>query len=171
MQIKSWRAGPVIGSFVATLFFPCLSIPALAQAVMLEEVLVTARKRTESLQETPVAVTALDADALREAGVRNLADLNQIAPNIDVAVANGTAPLASIYIRGVGQRNTGANIDSGVGIYIDDMYVGRPDGALLDLNDVQSVQVLRGPQGTLFGKNTTGGAPQATACNRLLERR
>ena len=158
MQVRNWRAGPAIGCVVATLFLPWSSMPALAQAVMLEEVLVTARKRTESLQETPVAVTALDADALREAGVRNLADLNQIAPNIDVAVANGTAPLASIYIRGVGQRNTGANIDSGVGIYIDDMYVGRPDGALLDLNDVQSVQVLRGPQGTLFGKNTTGGA-------------
>ena len=133
-------------------------VPVLAQDMVLEEVIVTARKRQESLQETPVAVTALDADALRDAGINNLADLNQIAPNMDVALANGTAPLANVYIRGVGQRNTGANIDSGVGIYIDDVYVGRPDGGLLDLNDVQSVQVLRGPQGTLFGKNTTGGA-------------
>ncbi|MBN7798900.1 TonB-dependent receptor [Parahaliea mediterranea] len=132
--------------------------PAGAQDLVLEEVVVTARKRAESLQETPVAVTALDASALRDAGVRNLADLNQIAPSIDVASANGNAPLANVYIRGVGQRNSGANIDSGVGIYIDEVYVGRPDGALLDLNDVQSVQVLRGPQGTLFGKNTTGGA-------------
>ena len=130
----------------------------LAQEGALEEVIVTARKREESLQETPVAVTALSADALRDAGVRNLADLNQIAPNIEVSSANGTAPLANIYIRGVGQRNTGPNIDSGVGIYIDEVYVGRPDGALLDIYDIQSVQVLRGPQGTLFGKNTTGGA-------------
>jgi iron complex outermembrane receptor protein len=90
--------------------------------------------------------------------VRNLADLNQIAPNIEVSSANGTAPLANIYIRGIGQRNTGPNIDSGVGIYIDEVYIGRPDGALLDIFDMQSVQVLRGPQGTLFGKNTTGGA-------------
>lgn len=134
------------------------AIPAAAQDMVLEEVVVTARKRAESLQETPVAVTALDAAALREAGVRNLADLNQVAPSIDVASANGNAPLANVYIRGVGQRNSGANIDSGVGIYIDEVYVGRPDGALLDLNDIQSVQVLRGPQGTLFGKNTTGGA-------------
>ena len=131
---------------------------ALAQDNVLEEVIVTARKREESLQETPVAVTALSSDELRDAGVRNLADLNQIAPNIEVSSANGTAPLASIYIRGVGQRNTGPNIDSGVGIYIDEVYIGRPDGALLDIYDIQSVQVLRGPQGTLFGKNTTGGA-------------
>ena len=130
---------------------------ALAQDNVLEEVIVTARKREESLQETPVAVTALSADQLREAGIRNLADLNQIAPNIEVSSANGTAPLANIYIRGVGQRNTGPNIDSGVGIYIDEVYIGRPDGALLDIYDIQSVQVLRGPQGTLFGKNTASG--------------
>ena len=131
---------------------------AMAQQGALEEVIVTARKREESLQETPVAVTALSADALRDAGVRNLAQLNEIAPNIEVASANGSAPLANIYIRGVGQRNTGPNIDSGVGIYIDEVYVGRPDGALLDIYDIASVQVLRGPQGTLFGKNTTAGA-------------
>ncbi|MEM6581603.1 MAG: TonB-dependent receptor [Pseudomonadota bacterium] len=125
---------------------------------ILEEIIVTARKREESLQETPVAVTALSASALRDAGVRNLADLNEIVPNIEVSSANGTAPLANIYIRGIGQRNTGPNIDSGVGIYIDDVYISRPDGALLDIYDMQSVQVLRGPQGTLFGKNTTGGA-------------
>ncbi len=141
---------------------------ALAQEGVLEEVIVTARKREESLQETPVAVTALSADTLRDAGVRNLADLNQIAPNIEVSSANGTAPLANIYIRGVGQRNTGPNIDSGVGIYIDEVYVGRPDGALLDIYDIQSVQVLRGPQGTLFGKNTTGGALVFTS-NRPVE--
>ncbi len=149
-------ASPVAALLVLT---GSISAPSLsAQELALEEVIVTARKREESLQETPLAVTALDAGALTEAGVRNLADLNQIAPNIEVATANGNAPLANIFIRGVGQRNTGINIDSGVGIYIDGVYVSRPDGALLDLVDIQSVQVLRGPQGTLFGKNTTGGA-------------
>ncbi len=131
---------------------------AVHKATVLEDVIVTARKRAESLQETPLAVTALDADALRDAGINNLADLNILVPGIDVSLARGAAPQASVYIRGVGQRNTGANIDPGVGIYIDNVYVGRPDGALLDLNDIASVQVLRGPQGTLFGKNTTGGA-------------
>lgn len=138
--------------------FGGFSVLALAQDGVLEEIIVTARKRAENLQETPVAVTALGAEALRNAGVRNLADLNQIAPNIEVSSASGSAPLANIYIRGIGQRNSGPNIDSGVGIYIDEVYVGRPDGALLDIYDIQSVQVLRGPQGTLFGKNTTGGA-------------
>ena len=112
----------------------CSAIPALPQSVVaqeriLEEVIVTARRREESLQETPVAVTALSAAALRDAGVRNLKDLNAIAPNLDVHEANGTAPLANIYIRGIGQRNTEVNIDSGVGIYIDEVYIGRPDGA------------------------------------------
>jgi iron complex outermembrane receptor protein len=145
-------------AIIGTIVFGGQAPAALSQEGVLEEVIVTARKREESLQETPVAVTALSGDALRDAGVRNLADLNQIAPNIEVSSANGTAPLASIYIRGIGQRNTGPNIDSGVGIYIDEVYIGRPDGALLDIHDMQSVQVLRGPQGTLFGKNTTGGA-------------
>ncbi len=143
--------------------FAAAALPAIpqltnAQDRAIEEVIVTARRREESLQETPVAVTAFSSTAMREAGIRNLRDLNEVAPNIDVHQANGTAPLANIYIRGVGQRNTEVNIDSGVGIYIDDVYIGRPDGAMLDLLDVSSVQVLRGPQGTLFGKNTTGGA-------------
>ena len=114
---------------VFSTLFPAVPVLAQGEGLVLEEVIVTARKREESLQETPVAVTALGADALRESGVRNLSDLNQVIPNIEVADANGNAPPANIYIRGIGQRNTGPNIDSGVGIYIDNVYVGRPDGA------------------------------------------
>jgi len=158
MPTVHWRKRTLLSVLVAASALSANPPSVVAQESALEEVIVTARKREESLQETPVAVTALSADTLRDAGVRNLAELNQIAPNIEVSSANGTAPLANIYIRGVGQRNTGPNIDSGVGIYIDEVYVGRPDGALLDIYDIQSVQVLRGPQGTLFGKNTTGGA-------------
>ena len=131
--------------------------PATAQAV-LEEVIVTARKREESLQETPVAISAFSGSALEEAGIRNLANLREVVPNIDVQEGTGSTGAANIFIRGVGARNTGANFDSGVGIYLDGIYLSRPDGALLDNIDIQSVQVLRGPQGTLFGKNTTGGA-------------
>lgn len=148
----------VLATALASVLFPAMPATAQGDGLVLEEVIVTARKRQESLQETPVAVTALGAAALREAGVRNLADLNTIAPNIEIQAGNGNAGVANIYIRGIGQRNTGPNIDSGVGIYIDDVYLGRPDGGLLDVNDVASIQVLRGPQGTLFGKNTTGGA-------------
>jgi iron complex outermembrane receptor protein len=131
--------------------------PAFSQAV-LEEVIVTARKREESLQDTPVAVSAFSGADLIAAGIDNLADLQKVVPNIDVSNGNGQSGAASIFIRGVGARNTGVNFDSGVGIYLDDVYISRPDGALFDNTDIQSVQVLRGPQGTLFGKNTTAGA-------------
>jgi iron complex outermembrane receptor protein len=134
-----------------------IQTPAWSQGV-LEEVVVTARKREESLQETPIAVTAFSGRKMEEAGIRNISDFNEVVPNIDVGAGSGNAGVANIYIRGVGQRNTEPNLDSGVATYIDGVYVGRADGALLDVNDIQSVQVLRGPQGTLFGKNATGGA-------------
>lgn len=127
-------------------------------SLVLEEVIVTARKREESLQETPLSVSAFSPEALTEAGVTNMAGFNKIIPNIEVQNGNGQSGVANVYIRGVGQRNTEPNLDSGVGIYLDGVYLARADGALLDINDVESVQVLRGPQGTLFGKNTTGGA-------------
>ncbi|MFT4517784.1 MAG: iron complex outermembrane receptor protein [Halioglobus sp.] len=134
-------------------------VPMAAHAqLVLEEVVVTARKREESLQDTPIAVSALTGDNLDELGLRNISDLTKVVPNVDMYSGNGTTGAANVFIRGVGARNTGVNFDSGVGIYVDGVYLSRPDGAVLDNIDVQSVQVLRGPQGTLFGKNTTGGA-------------
>lgn len=130
-----------------------VSVPTSAQLV-LEEIIVTARKRQETLLETPLAVTALNGDQLRNEGLRNLSDLSRIVPNIDVA----TDAQAQIYIRGVGARNPSINYDSGVGIYVDGAYISRMQGGLIDNVDIASVQVVRGPQGTLFGKNTTGGA-------------
>jgi iron complex outermembrane receptor protein len=124
----------------------------------LEEVVVTARKREETLQETPVAVSAFTGETLDELGLRNISDLTRVVPNVDMYSGNGTAGGGNVYIRGIGARNTGVNFDSGVGLYVDGVYVSRADGAVLDNVDLQSVQVLRGPQGTLFGKNTTGGA-------------
>jgi iron complex outermembrane receptor protein len=130
---------------------------ALGQA-MLEEVVVTARKREESLQETPVAVSAFTGKSLQELGLTNISDLTRVVPNVDMGIGNGTTGTGNAFIRGIGARNTGVNYDSGVGIYVDNVYVSRADGAIVDNVDVQSVQVVRGPQGTLFGKNTTGGA-------------
>jgi iron complex outermembrane receptor protein len=130
---------------------------ALGQA-MLEEVVVTARKREESLQETPVAVSAFTGESMEALGMRDISDLTKVVPNVDMYSGNGTTGSGNVFIRGIGARNTGVNFDSGVGIYVDGVYVSRADGAILDNVDVQSVQVLRGPQGTLFGKNTTGGA-------------
>lgn len=134
-------------------------IPQLAHAqLVLEEVVVTARKREESLQETPLAVSALSGEALEQLGMTSIADLTKVVPNVDLYTGNGTTGSGNAFIRGVGQRNIGVNYDSGVGIYVDGVYASRADGTILDNVDVQSVQVLRGPQGTLFGKNTTGGA-------------
>jgi len=124
----------------------------------LEEVVVTARKREESLQEAPLAVSAFSGENLQEMGINDIADLTKVVPNVDMYSGNGTTGAGNVFIRGIGARNTGVNFDSGVGIYVDGVYVSRADGAVLDNVDVQSVQVLRGPQGTLFGKNTTGGA-------------
>lgn len=138
---------------VASAYTTLVSIPTSAQMV-LEEVIITARKREETLQETPLAVTALSGDQLRSEGLRNLSDLSRIVPNIDIA----TDAQAQIYIRGVGARNPSINYDSGVGVYIDGAYISRMQGGLMDNVDLASVQVVRGPQGTLFGKNTTGGA-------------
>lgn len=130
---------------------------ALGQSA-LEEVVVTARKREETLQETPVAVSAFTGETLEELGLTNISDLTRVVPNVDMYSGNGTTGNGNIYIRGIGARNTGVNFDSGVGLYVDGVYVSRADGAVLDNVDLQNVQVLRGPQGTLFGKNTTGGA-------------
>ncbi|GAB5498794.1 MAG: TonB-dependent receptor [Pseudohongiellaceae bacterium] len=153
-----FRTGNSLLCSVAALLAIPAAGPAYPQQAVLEEIVVTARRREENLQETPQAVTALADFVLRENGVHNLHGLNQLAPNIDVHPANGNGGVANVFIRGVGQRFQAPMIDSGVGIYLDEVYLARADGALLDVNDVESVQVLRGPQGTLFGKNTTGGA-------------
>ena len=135
-----------------------ISVPAAALAGnVLEEVIVTARKREESLQESPVAVSVLSGADLAQSGLRDILRLAEVVPNLLINTG-GSGGAASPSIRGVGARNNGANFDSGVAIYLDDVYISRADGAILDNVDIQSVQVVRGPQGTLFGKNATGGA-------------
>ncbi|MEZ5502470.1 MAG: TonB-dependent receptor [Halioglobus sp.] len=122
----------------------------------LEEVIVTARKREEALQDTPVAVSAFSAEALEVAGIANTRDLQESVPGLIFSEMGNKAP--SIFIRGVGQKEATAVLDPGVGVYINSIYIARTDSQLLDVVDPSSIQVLRGPQGTLFGKNNTGGA-------------
>jgi iron complex outermembrane receptor protein len=129
-----------------------------AGAVNLGAVKVTARKREETLQDVPVAVTAFTADALDKLAVDDLSDLDAQVPNLTVYAARGSSSTVTAYIRGVGQSDPLWGVDPGVGIYMDDVYIARPQGALLDVFDVDRVEVLRGPQGTLYGKNTIGGA-------------
>ena len=124
----------------------------------LESIKVTARKREETLQEVPVAVTAFTADTLDKLNVRDLSDLDAQVPNLTIYAARGSNSTLTAYIRGVGQSDPLWGVDPGVGLYMDDVYIARPQGALLDVFDVERVEVLRGPQGTLYGKNTIGGA-------------
>jgi iron complex outermembrane receptor protein len=126
-----------------------------------EEIVVTARRREELLEDTPVSVTALDEATLRDTGVVRLDQVQYLAPNLTFLTGrSGLA--AAVFIRGVGQVDPILTFDPGVGIYVDGVYLARQAGAVLDVLDVEQVEVLRGPQGTLFGKNTVGGAINIT---------
>lgn len=124
----------------------------------LERIEVTARRTSESLQEVPVAVTAFGEGELERDGIEDITELQYKVPNTTFQVSRGTNSTLTAYIRGVGQQDPLWGFEPGVGIYIDDVYVARPQGAVLEVLDVQRVEVLRGPQGTLYGKNTIGGA-------------
>jgi iron complex outermembrane receptor protein len=129
-----------------------------AATVGIEEVVVTSRRREENLQDVPAAVSAFSDERLRELAVTNLEDVTALAPNIKINPGRATSNTINAYIRGVGQNDPLWGFEPGVGIYIDDVYVARPQGALFDIYDVQRVEILRGPQGTLYGKNTLAGA-------------
>jgi iron complex outermembrane recepter protein len=135
------------------------SAPETAQA--LEEVTVTAERRETDLQKTAIAVTALSQEDLKSRSVTNFSDLAGAVPGLSISGASTTAPGAAlpvVYIRGIGQQDPSIFQDPGVGIYVDGVYVARSAGSTIDLPDINRVEVLRGPQGTLFGKNAVGGA-------------
>ena len=123
-----------------------------------EEVVITARRREENLKDVPVAVSAVSEAALERQGGTDITILQQITPNATVQVARGSNSTLISFIRGIGQQDPLWGFEPGVGLYIDDVYVARPQAAVLDVFDVQRVEVLRGPQGTLYGRNTIGGA-------------
>ncbi|MBE5315739.1 MAG: TonB-dependent receptor [Xanthomonadales bacterium] len=129
-----------------------------AKPSTLDAITVSARKREESLQEVPVAVTAFTADGLDKLNVEDISDLDSFVPNLTVYAARGSSSTLTAYIRAVGQSDPLWGVDPGVGLYLDDVYIARPQGALLDVFDVERIEVLRGPQGSLYGKNTIGGA-------------
>ena len=132
--------------------------PAAGQEDIVEEVIVTARRREETLQGVPVAVTALGEERLEQTGATDITALQQQTPNATVQIARGSNSTLISFIRGVGQQDPLWGFEPGVGLYIDDVYVARPQGAVLDIFDINRIEVLRGPQGTLYGRNTIGGA-------------
>jgi iron complex outermembrane receptor protein len=166
-------------SAIATcLFAGAWTAPALAQGVGLggesgvtseadagastdSTILVTARRREESLQETPVAISAFSAETLEDRQITQTQDLERITPSLQFKPAgqlSGNSAASVVFIRGIGQLDPTAAVDPGVGVYVDEVYVGRSVGGTIEFGDIASVEVLRGPQGTLFGRNTIGGA-------------
>jgi len=127
-------------------------------AVELDRIVVTARRRPEPLQAVPGAVTAVSGEELESRGAQDISSLGAVTPNLVVYPARGFNGTVITYIRGIGQFDAIWGVEPGVGIYIDDVYMARPQGALLDVLDVARVEVLRGPQGTLYGRNTLAGA-------------
>ena len=129
-----------------------------APTASIEEITVTARKREENLQDTPVSITAFSSIDIENAGIRRSEDLARFTPNLKFEQAPALRNTAAVQIRGVGNADGIATRDAGVGIYIDGIYLARAQGQLIGLADIERVEVLRGPQGTLFGRNTVGGA-------------
>jgi iron complex outermembrane receptor protein len=119
---------------------------------------VTARKSSENIQDVPIAVTSISASDLADSGIAVMTEIQQFSPNTTLQTSRGTNSTLTAFIRGVGQQDPLWGYEPGVGIYIDDVYMARPQGAVLDILDVERIEVLRGPQGTLYGKNTIGGA-------------
>ena len=147
--------------FLSMLLAPTIAIDTYAQSrYAIEEINVTARKIEEGLQEAPLAVTALSGNELENRGALDVIDFADIAPNVSFKTdgqVSGFAAAPRTSIRGVGQADFVINTDPAVGMYVDGVYLGRSLGSIMDLVDVERVEALRGPQGTLFGRNSTGG--------------
>lgn len=135
---------------------------ASADPTVLDTITVTARRRAESAQDVPVAISAFDQDDLRDLQATSLDGLQSAVPNLNIVQGRGSSNSVNVFIRGIGQPDALQTFDPGVGVYVDDVYYSRINGALFTLFDVQQIEVLRGPQGTLYGKNSTGGAIKLT---------
>jgi len=123
-----------------------------------EDIVVTARKRAENLQDTPVSVTAVNSAIIEARGIENFVDISKITPNLKIHDTPGGLGAAAVYMRGIGYGDNTVGQDAPIGFYIDGVPYGRLATAAMDIVEPDSIQVLRGPQGTLFGRNTTGGA-------------
>lgn len=159
-RLKFWLALGASGIAVGT------ALPAAAQeapsaqeqAAQLDDIVVTARRRDEALKDVPIAVTVQTGEQLEERGAPDITALQRVTPNLTLQVSRGTNSTLTAFIRGIGQQDPLWGFEPGVGLYFDDVYIARPQGAVLDIFDVERIEVLRGPQGTLYGRNTIGGA-------------
>jgi len=142
---------------ISTLALAISGSQALAESLMLEEVVVTAQKRSQGLQEVPIAVTLISGEKIAESGIQGLEDLTSYVPNVNMIQNPGGGSPSAITVRGIGSGNN-AGFEQSVGMFIDGVYAGRSRQFLVPFLDIGTVEVLKGPQGALFGKNTVAGA-------------
>ena len=133
-------------------------LPALAQAI--EEIVVTTRRREENLQDVPLAVTGFNKDFIAEAGINDLMSLEEFTPGFNISTFSLGQP--ALYIRGIGSNEDGAGGDPSVATYVDGVYLARPSASSFNFINIERIEVLRGPQGTLYGKNAVGGVVSVT---------
>ncbi|TZG25829.1 TonB-dependent receptor [Sphingomonas montanisoli] len=140
--------------------------PLLAQEVQgVEDIIVTAQKREQNLQTVPISITALSQDAIKANRIQDVRDLNAIAPNLTVRLSGGGAQIPNFTLRGILTSGTAVGTDKGVAVYLDGVYMQAVTGGVFDFADIERIEVLKGPQGTLFGRNATGGAISITTRN------
>ena len=142
----------------SSLLLPALVSAQEAAPLALEEVIVTAQKKAESLQDTPISLTAFGEDQLENQGISNLGDIGSKVPAMSIEPFPINNATLRIFIRGIGISDAKVTQDPPVGIYVDGVYIARSTGTALDVAELQRIEILRGPQGTLYGRNTTGGA-------------
>ncbi|MBL4673420.1 MAG: TonB-dependent receptor [Arenicella sp.] len=171
MNLKPKKLVLIINSAIA--FSGIAQVNAQSEGYALEEIVVTAQKRSESLQDTPIAITAFTANGLADKGVQDISEIAQLTPSLVFDTASpigGASSAAAVFIRGIGNTDFSLTTDPGVGTYVDGVYVSRSIGGVLDVLDVERIEILRGPQGTLFGRNTIGGALSITSRKPAQER-
>jgi iron complex outermembrane receptor protein len=147
-----------IARAIAAALLATAGAQALAQATGLEEIVVTAQKREQSLQDAPIAISAFGRDALAQQRITDVQDLNGLVPNVQFAAAPSSTTGATVAIRGAVTTNPAPTWEPTVGMYVDGVFIGKVLGGIFDVADLERVEVLRGPQGSLYGKNTVGGA-------------
>ena len=155
------RAGLLVGSALVTQ--PLLAQDAAPQeGGGIEEIIVTAQKREQNLQTVPISITALTQDSIKANRIQDIRDLNAIAPNLTVRFSSGGGQIPNFTLRGLLTSGTAAGTDKGVALYLDGVYIQSVIGSVFDFADIERIEVLKGPQGTLFGRNSTGGAISIT---------